>query len=562
MRKLEEEGRRMLKLADLRKTTRRTGDGDLRAVYPRFLRDTALSPRIELAIRYFERMLDAPRAALDAEVIVQLFGDHKLARCIVACLAASYRPRQRTFAEVLSEPRAAALAERGLVDPSALRLWLFRRANTVLPGFVAAEERPGFLRAVGHELDLAPDEIDMLLALDAPAYAVLTRSGPVPTPADVIARFNFETAAALLASASLVRLRLRLQRAAPDAVAVRALCAAAAVRAELGPRELLLHGRQDALGSWGRHGSRLAALVADLLACGLPARAGEAIVAAPAGGEWRFRLDGEILGYLGAPDARAPACSPLRLLAARERATALATATTSLRRTSSAGGTWRLRRAAMPLVLARGIWPTLFACTRERASVALVAPPTSAESARQLASLAARVPLVALADHSGTADELAGWERTGGIHVLRFDCREDAARLPVVLAAAATQVEARIATAHFETLLDEARSSGVLVEGRLAERLKCEDDYLAARLAEPAARAALVARGLCYVEGFGLCTAEVLARAQAASADVAHLRGDPAVGSAWLLRVLGRKLREVTGASEGIECLIAYLGAA
>ncbi len=28
------------------------------------------------------------------------------------------------------------------------------------------------------------------------------------------------------------------------------------------------------------------------------------------------------------------------------------------------------------------------------------------------------------------------------------------------------------------------------------------------------------------------------------------------------VRLLGRRLREVTGASEGIECLIAYLGAA
>src|SRR5262245_44225398 len=99
----------MLKLADLRKTTRRSGEGDLRTVYPRFLRDRTLAPRIELAIRYFERMLGRPRRELDAEVIVGLFGDHKLARCIVVCLAAYYRHRARTFAEVLPEPTVATL---------------------------------------------------------------------------------------------------------------------------------------------------------------------------------------------------------------------------------------------------------------------------------------------------------------------------------------------------------------------------------------------------------------------------------------------------------------------
>src|SRR6185437_6389952 len=123
----------MLKLADLRKTTRRSGD--MRVVYPRFLRDRALAPRIEMAIRYLESMLGHPRRELDGEVIVQLFGDHKLARCIVACLAASYRHRPRTFAEVLPDDQAAALVERGLGDPSALRLWIFRRVNAESNGF-------------------------------------------------------------------------------------------------------------------------------------------------------------------------------------------------------------------------------------------------------------------------------------------------------------------------------------------------------------------------------------------------------------------------------------------
>src|SRR6185312_3028466 len=155
----------MLKLADLRKTTRRAGDGDLRVVYPRFLRDRTLAPRIEMAVRYLERMLGHPRRELEAEVIVQLFGDHKLARCILACLAETYRHRPRPFAELLPPERVAALAARGLTDASTLRLWLFRRANAELPGFVGGAERAAFLRAAGQELSLAPDLFETLITL-------------------------------------------------------------------------------------------------------------------------------------------------------------------------------------------------------------------------------------------------------------------------------------------------------------------------------------------------------------------------------------------------------------
>jgi hypothetical protein len=546
----------MLKLADLRKTTRRAGAGDLRVVYPRFLRDRALAPRIEMAIRYLERMLGHARSELDAEVIVQLFGDHKLARCIVACLAASYRHRPRTFAEVLAEPRAAALAARGIADPSALRLWLFKRANASHPGFVGGAERAAFLSAAGEELGLRVEEIEELLVLDAPANAVLVRAGPVPTPDDVIARFNAETATALLANASVVR--LKLARAVPDASPIRALCESAAVRAELGSRELLLHGRQDALENWTRHGARVAALVVDLLACGLPARSGEAIVAAPTGGEWLFRMDAEILTFLGAPAVVADVvCTPAALLAARERMAPLAGDVAALRRSGAIAG-WGLRRAAGPLALAEGVWPVLFTLAHGNERVALVPAPTTDAAAARLAAIAERVPLVALAAAETSADQAP----SASLPVLRYADRGDATELPALLARAIERVDRRAAHARLDAALDEASAAGVLTEGRLAERLGCDEELLPARLAEPPLRAALAGRGLRYVEGFGLCTAEVLARAQAASADVAHLRDNPAVGPAWLLRVLGRKLREVTGASEGIECLIAYLGAA
>jgi Protein of unknown function (DUF790) len=546
----------MLKLADLRKTTRRAGESDLRIVHPRFLRDRALAPRIELAIRYLESMLGKRRRDLDAEVVVQLFGDHKLARCIVACLAATYRHRPRAFAEILPADACDALAACRILTPSDLRLWVFRRVNADLAGFAGAAERAPFLRVVADELGLPADQMDTLLALDTPANAVLTRSGPQPTADDVIARFNYETTAVLLANASLVR--VALHRTPTNAEAIRAACAAFDVRAELSARELVLHGRQDSLNGWARHGARLVRLLVWLLLAGLPARSAEALVANPTGADWLFRLDAETLGHLGATQTGEPRYDLDAMLDACRHADTLASDFASLRRFGDSGG-WRLRRTLDPIVTADAVLPGLFICIRgdERVPLALAAP--SSEEHDRLAATARRMPLVRLA----FAQETSGSPGTGA-HVPSFTYvrRGDAAALPELLAQAAGGVARRADAARVEAAIEEAQHLGVVTEPRLAELLGCAEEDVALRLALPAARAARQERGVQYVEGFGLCAAETLARAREAAADVARLRSDQPVGEAWVVRQLGRRLRQVTGASAGIECLIAYLGAA
>lgn len=546
----------MLKLADIRKTTRRTGAGDLRSVHPRLLRDRSLAPRIEMTLRYMESMLGRPRRELDAEVVVQLFGDHKLARAIVACLASTYRHRARTFTEVLPEQHCAALARAGIQTPSDLRLWVFRRVNAELRGFAGAAERASFLRAAALELELPPDQMDTLLALDAPANAVLTRIGPRPTPEDVIARFNYETVAALLANAPLLRLSLR---AAGDAPSIRALCEALDVRAEVAGRELVLHGRQDALNGWARHGTRLVRLLSTLLVCGLPARSGEATIAAPDGSAWLFRLDGEMLAYLGAAPAGDAPFAAAAVLACWHRADAFAAEVAALRRSGSLDAGWALRRATEPLVLDGVVLPTLFTLSNG-ASRILLAPPSAPPAARdQLTRLSERLPLIVL-DATENAESWSPHEAE--LTVLRYARRGDAAALPGLLARAVTRVERRAAGARVEALLAEVERAGVLTEPLLAERLGCAEEDVPAVLERPSLRATSQRRGLRYVEGFGLCRADVLARAREAADDVTRLRGEQPVGQAWVLRQLGRRLRQVTGASEGIECLIAYLGAA
>jgi hypothetical protein len=557
----------MLKLTDLRKTTRRVvKDDDLRVVYPRFLRDRGLGPRIELATRYLEKMVGHARRELDQEVVAQLFGDHKLARCIIGCLAASYRYRARSFSDVVAPELVAKLAAQGITAPLDLRLWLYRRANQALPGFVGGEERAPFLRLVGSELGTAPEEIETLIGLDDPAQAILTRVGPIPTADDVRARYNYEVAAALLANAASVHVWLAAKpRESP---AIRLLAEQLGVSITLTNRELTLAGRQDALNGWARHGARIVRLLSLLLMGALPARKAEALVHAPDGRQWLFRLDAETLGFLcGDAERERERVAPIDLRAWAEafgRADALLAEFAHLRRAGAeenwAGG-WALRRAGEPLIFADGIIPILFQAVRGEQRVALALAPSMEPEID--VSRAARVPVVQLRFAEGEPELWDAVELTGAgsVPTLVYRARGDLETLPALLDQATDCVERASNTAQLEALFEEARAAGVLTETALAERLRCAEDEVADRLMAPALEAARQARGLQYVEGFGLCTGAVLLRARAAAEDVAILR-ERADGPARVVRALGRRLREVTGASEGIECLIAYLGAA
>src|SRR6266496_2615932 len=88
-------------IADVRWTVRRS-DGGRQVLYPRLLRDRSVLPKIDITIQYFESMLGRPRRDFESEVLVHFFGDHKLARCMVACLARAYRFRSRELEAVVT----------------------------------------------------------------------------------------------------------------------------------------------------------------------------------------------------------------------------------------------------------------------------------------------------------------------------------------------------------------------------------------------------------------------------------------------------------------------------
>ncbi|HLV97733.1 MAG TPA: DUF790 family protein [Ktedonobacterales bacterium] len=550
----------MLKLTDIRKTTRRVSSGDGRTLHPHFLRDQSLAPRIERAIQYMESMLDRPRRELDQEILMQLFGDHKLARCIVACLAATYRHRSRSFAEMLPTANVKALRERGITNASDLRLWLFRHVNIELPGFVGGVERAPFLAEAGKTLGLEIEQIETLSALDSPEHAILARTGPKPTAADIIARFNSAVVAAILANAPSIS--ITLSKAPAQAEIIRELCALADIEAELAGRKLTLHGRQDALEGWTRHGSRLVRLLSALLTCGLPAQSGEAIIAAPGGGKWYLRLNSDIFTYLGMRPAEDGVAdfSLADLLECWRAQDALAAEYSAIRKAGEENG-WTLRRAAEPLSLEDAVLPTFFVATRARQRVAFVLAPGTESGASHLAAIAARIPLVTLRVAAANPLRQNGSPHASGLLELTYSARGDLAALPGLLTQAASLAEKSNKAQQLEAAFEQAHEAGVLTEQQLAEALTCAEEALPALLSRSDARRLAKDYYIEYIEGFGLCSVQVLMRARAVARDVAS-RPDRSESAVQVARMLGRRLREVTGASEGIECLIAYLGAA
>ncbi|MCC6175601.1 MAG: DUF790 family protein [Chloroflexi bacterium] len=286
-------------LKDVRYTIRRVGDGDPR-LYPRLLRDRAVLPQIDIAIQYFETLLGSERRELDPEALVHFFGDYKLARCIVASLATTYCYRPLAVEQVVTRLAERRLRRAGLLTPKMLRLRLWDELNGQAHGFMDAEARTNVLIPLEASLGLRLGEYERLLALDAPEHAILSRRGEPPTPSDVLAAYNHGVLAALLTQAE--RIDLTLGRATGFLDAIRELAVACGVDIDLtsgtGDARLGVRGRQDALGSWTRHGRKVVRFLVLLLERVRPfVERGEAHVL-PRGRPARLLLTDEVLDAL------------------------------------------------------------------------------------------------------------------------------------------------------------------------------------------------------------------------------------------------------------------------
>jgi predicted nuclease of restriction endonuclease-like RecB superfamily len=255
-------------LKDLRLTVQRRTGRDQPVVYPRLLRDRSALPKIEMAIRYFESMLGRERRDFDPEVLTHFFGDHKVTRCLLACLARAYRFEPPRFDEVLPAASFGALQRQALDTPRGLRLRLYDHVNEHGYGFIPETERASVLAELERRLGLGTRELEPLLHLDSEEHAILSRIGSEPRPADVAAQYNFGVVETLLRHAELVEIGLHGWDLA-EIRAARGLCEVQEVECLLSASgrdiRLRLSNRQDALGYWGRHGRRLARAFVQIL---------------------------------------------------------------------------------------------------------------------------------------------------------------------------------------------------------------------------------------------------------------------------------------------------------
>ncbi len=516
------------RMQDVPKTVRREKGSDRRRLYPRVLRDDKVVPQLTIGIRYFETKLGMLRRELDAGALLQLFGDPKLARCLVHCLSRSYRYRTRTFADLFGVERAAALAADGLMLPRDIRALAYARANEA-SGFVAPTDRARFLDGLVPGLDLA--EAEQAIWLDAPDQAILTRVGPVPTPEEVLATYHLTLLDSLLRGARVVTLGLRGERGLVEAV-----CARHGVTAEFTALDVVFRGRQDGMGSWVRHGVRVGRAILALLAYGALGP-GEALV--PSGDEeYVVALDATTLRALQPGHGWA---APVATWEASEHFLDEVIA----ERKAGAFGGWRLRRWPEPLVGQGGaVWPE-FSLTRGNIAIGLL--PLTAQQVRAnaaaLQTLADRLPFIVLLQ--GKLREVPA-----GLTIARLDGPDAALALSDYLARTFPQDAAEATPAWLAALADATRANGSLAESDLARRLDCAEELVAARLG------ALVERdtALTYIDGFGLCADDFLARSQGLlDSETAHNGGRLDLG------IVGRKLRTLIGRNEGLHALIAHL---
>ena len=348
-------------------------------VYPRLLRDRSMLPRIALAIDYFESLLGQERQQMQPEMLVELFGDPRLARGIAAALGHSYRFRAQRMDEVVGRAGAGRLKRAGLPSSPTLRLWLYDQLNGAHAGFLPARLRAEVWPHLEAELRLRPGQLEQLLYLDRPEHLRLERLGARPRPVDVAARYNFQVLECLLRHAQLVELVV-VGPTAEQADALVAWCRMHQVDAvfDRTNARFRLAGRQDALGGWARHGRHLARCLLEVLEHGRGLMAEGTAYVTVRGRAGRLRLGTELLDVLGGPAAAPVAWEPDDL------SRVLRSCSTTLR-----GWGWRVRAQPDPHVCAEGVvLPDLLVQSTPEMPRYLMVAVRGAHHARRLAAIA------------------------------------------------------------------------------------------------------------------------------------------------------------------------------
>lgn len=220
------------RLEDFKKTSRKSaaGSGVPASVYPHQMKDKKAVARLEIAIRTFDTLVGKRRGELNPQTMVDFFGDPRLARGVVACLGQFYKYQTPRFSDIVGTDGARRLAEASLTTPISVRAHTYAHVNTAHDGFLAESDRAACYAGIAEPFCLSAYLWDSLLHLDAEENQILTRPGAVPTPADIVALYNFHALDTCLRRAEKIVLN-GLALASAEAGDVRALAKALGVKA-------------------------------------------------------------------------------------------------------------------------------------------------------------------------------------------------------------------------------------------------------------------------------------------------------------------------------------------
>jgi predicted nuclease of restriction endonuclease-like RecB superfamily len=493
---------------NLKKTVRRSAGDGRTYIYPHRIangpaaRGREVRAQLAIAIRYFETMVGQRRAALDPEALVALFGDHKLARGLVAAMARYYRYRPLQYNEVVPVTVVDTLFEPRLGTPAALRANLFRFLNTApRAGFATEGDRADILSDFGADLGLDPEQLADLLWLDGEEHWVLTRLA-TPDPADLIALYDFLALETVLRYASKLELEFRTPVAAAVGRDLRLLLGYYGLQCDLEeeragrPWRVTLHGRADARGSWARHGKRLVRVLVRLLTAHPGClESGEAQIEL-GNASTVLRMDAAVLAQLGAvSDGTGADVAPV-----------LTPAACADLRAAGLPSKWALRIDPEPLVYAGGVLAPLALCMRQNRRVYLLpveSPAALDRIERALPHLRGRADLLLLAAPGVASPE----GRAPAPLLVRGP--DDALDLRAVIALLeqhwGQDVPAPAVTEDISplaALLGRVRREGLVPAG----------EALAVLGEAPAAGPLPGGRGVEYIPEVGLCSAGFLAR--------------------------------------------------
>jgi len=463
---------------DIPKTTRRVEDGP-RKLYPRYLRDASILPSIELAIDFLERMRHRRREEIPSETVLDVFGDLKVARCVLTCLADEYRYRTPAMADVVDEATVTALAAWDLLGPADIRAHVYGAINDrgrAGHGFAPPADRDRLLAEIGRPLGLGGPELDRLMTLDAERNAILDRTGPRPAAADVAARYNVTLLFSLLRHASSVT--LDLPGLADDAV-----CSIAARYGVAWWRDgdaVRLAGSKSTMGTWSGFGGRVARATMHLVVAHPARPAGEATVHL-GDRTCTLPLDSKVMAYLRPKRTHA---TPAAGLGDIERV--VETIQTD-RREVGLGG-WSMRRLPRPVVTADGLVLPDLDFTRDGVTVGLLVAPVTARGflSDAFATVRPGRPLIVLGEAGGPS----------GLS------RDDLSVPELINRLDALDREVRIQSDPMVAIADEMAGRAWLPDARLGELL--------GPAATPVGWRDVAGTEVIHIPGFGICRPALL----------------------------------------------------